>query len=575
MSDLASFLPPVYALGWTLLHFVRQGAAIGLLYAAARPWLPSGTARHAGALGAMALLLLAPLLTLLRLLPQAADAAVAALADGSAPVGVGVFAGGGGANPEQWLPWLVGAWALGVVVLTFRALLHWRDLLRLMRHGTPLPEWEARLAALCRRFGIGRAVRLLWSENVSTPTLVGWLRPVILLPAAVALGFPAAQIELILAHELGHVRRWDYVVNLVQVVLETVLFYHPVVHWISRELRHEREICCDEMVLRVTRGHPHVYARTLASLEELRSAERLPLAVAASGGVLLERVQRVVGVVPTSNLATRPVARLLPLALAGAILATGMLQQLRRDDLAFVPLQLARMLSLNSAPPRLQVGDLAFAPTWSRPRIDFASATKPEAGQTVTAASTLLSPQREMPQVSPAAAPMPVAADLVQDMNAAQSVAPTMPAQTPVATNTPSVALRAPQPIKMTQPVYPESARERGVEGVVTLEFELGSGGEVIASRVISAQPERVFDAAAQQALRWWRYDPASIRAGARYQQNFVFSLGRSHLPKLASTEAVSAETECRVVTGSRLCRRPDGSEQSARVHGAEVVEVR
>src|SRR6185436_16440590 len=99
----------------------------------------------------------------------------------------------------------------------------------------------------------------------------GWLRPGILLPAAVALGFPAAQIELILAHELGHVRRWDYVVNLVQVVIETVLFYHPVVHWISRELRHEREICCDEMVLRVTRGHPHVYARTLASLEELRS----------------------------------------------------------------------------------------------------------------------------------------------------------------------------------------------------------------------------------------------------------------------------------------------------------------
>jgi TonB family protein len=369
----------------------------------------------------------------------------------------------------------------------------------------------------------------------------------------------------------------------VQVVLETVLFYHPVVHWISRELRHEREICCDELVLRVTRGHPHVYARTLASLEELRSTERMPLAVAASGGVLLERVQRVVGVVPASNLATRPVARLLPLVLAGAILAAGVLQQLRRDDFAFVPLQLARMLTLNAAPPRLQVGDLALAPTWSRPRIDLRSEAKAEASVVAPLASAAPSLERDAPQPLVAATVVPTSAVVVEEpqplapaaVTTTTTAAAPLPDEAAVGNAKPNAALRAPQPIKMTQPVYPESARERGVEGVVTLEFELGSAGEVIASRVISAQPERVFDAAAQQALRWWRYDPASVRVGARYQQNFVFSLGRAHLPKMASTEAVNAETECRVVTGSRLCRRPDGSEQSARVHGTEVVEVR
>ena len=147
----------------------------------------------------------------------------------------------------------------------------------------------------------------------------------------------------------------------------------------------------------------------------------------------------------------------------------------------------------------------------------------------------------------------------------AASIVPTVPA--------PEHALRAPQPIKVVQPLYPDSALRQGLEGEVLVEFELGLDGDVIATRVVSAQPEHVFDAAALQALRWWRYDPATVRPGARYQQNFMFSLGGSRLPKSVNYETVNAETECRRVTGSRLCRRPDGSEQSNRTHGVETLD--
>lgn len=121
--------------------------------------------------------------------------------------------------------------------------------------------------------------------------LIGWIRPVILLPLAVATGFPAPQVELILAHELAHLRRWDPLVNLFQVVLETVHFYHPVVRWISRDVRNEREICCDRLALTLGGGSRREFVAMLAELGELRM-QRETLLLAVGGGVLLDRVQQ-------------------------------------------------------------------------------------------------------------------------------------------------------------------------------------------------------------------------------------------------------------------------------------------
>ncbi len=559
--------PALHAIGWTLLHFLWQGALVGVVYAALRPWLPAGEVRYAAALVALALLVLAPLLTLVLLLGPAANLSSAG-AEAAGGVPNFVVRAADAAGSEAWALWLFAAWAAGVAVLTVRALLHWRSLLHLVGRGRALPQWEDALARLRQRFGIARRIRLLWSEQVDTPTLIGWWRPVILLPAAVALGFPAAQVELILAHELGHVRRWDCMVNLLQVVVETILFYHPVVHWISRELRREREICCDALVLRLSGGQARDYARTLADLEGLRVGAQLPLALAASGGVLLDRVQRIAGIVPNTTLAPRTAGRLLHLAVAGMVLLAGVVQQ--RHWLAVqmqdMPLRLARLLAVGSLPPpRLSVADLVDAPDWRRLRGHMA--LPPGDAPAQAAANDLPLPLPALglvvdtPRLAAPAAAVPDAAIRLP--------APVLPA---LAAKPPLPVL---QPVKVVQPVYPEAARESGLEGVVTLEFEVGGAGEVVSARVLSAQPERVFDAAALQALRWWRFAPATVHRGVHYRQNFLFTLGHTRLPDIANTEEVSAESSCRVTTGSRLCRRADGVEDAARAAGVDVVSVR
>jgi uncharacterized protein involved in exopolysaccharide biosynthesis len=155
------------------------------------------------------------------------------------------------------------------------------------------PDLLQRLDDLRRRLSIGRPVRLVKSALVEVPTVLGWLRPVILLPASSLAGLTPGQLDAILVHELAHVRRFDYLVNVLQCLIETVMFYHPVVWWISRCIREERENCCDDFVVKVS-GNRVAYARALATLESLRG-EMPQLAFAASGGSLLNRVRRLLG----------------------------------------------------------------------------------------------------------------------------------------------------------------------------------------------------------------------------------------------------------------------------------------
>jgi protein involved in polysaccharide export with SLBB domain len=147
--------------------------------------------------------------------------------------------------------------------------------------------------ALRLRMGVARAVRLVESSWAQVPAVVGVLRPVILLPAGALSGLTMAQLESILAHELAHVRRHDYLVNLVQAAAETLLFYHPAVWWVSRRVREERELCCDDEAAAAC-GDRVLYARALADLEGLRA---LPtgLAPSARGGSLARRIRRLLG----------------------------------------------------------------------------------------------------------------------------------------------------------------------------------------------------------------------------------------------------------------------------------------
>jgi beta-lactamase regulating signal transducer with metallopeptidase domain len=196
--------------------------------------------------------------------------------------------------------WVVTGWLAGTVLLALWRLGGWLHLRRLCRRGTrPVPgDVQERFDRLAARLGMRRSVRLVEATRVDVPAVLGWLCPVILLPVGLAAGLPPGQLELILAHELAHVRRHDFLANLVQTAVETCLFYHPVVWWVSRRIRVEREACCDDLVVAAT-GERLLYARALAVAAGFRAgpAGRRPagLPVAVDGGDLLDRVRRVLG----------------------------------------------------------------------------------------------------------------------------------------------------------------------------------------------------------------------------------------------------------------------------------------
>lgn len=200
---------------------------------------------------------------------------------------------------EPAFPWVVSAWVFGVLGLSLWHLGGWIAAQRLKSLGIRPADAAAHtlLARLARRMNLRRPIRLMQSVLVETPLVLGWLRPVILVPSCVLSGLSPAQLEAILAHELAHIRRHDYLVNLLQVLIETLLFYHPAIWWLSRQVRREREHCCDDLAVQVC-GDRLTYATALAAIEEARQPDA-SLAMAAGGGVLVSRIRRLLG---TSNL---------------------------------------------------------------------------------------------------------------------------------------------------------------------------------------------------------------------------------------------------------------------------------
>jgi beta-lactamase regulating signal transducer with metallopeptidase domain len=313
-----------------LMHFLWQGALVGLAAWVALSLLERAKAstRYAVALGALLLMAVLPFATAFRLagdLPRPAPAALQA-APAAAPVVSASGTAGGAATARTFgaslLPWIFNLWLAGVAALSLVHLGGFRRVRHLSRQGRPVEE---RLQALARDLGHGlrirRAVDLLESAAVSVPATVGWLRPVVLVPASALTGLTPRQLEAILAHELAHVRRHDYLVNLFQTAVETLLFYHPAVWWVSAQVRRERENCCDDLAVTVC-GDRLGYARALVELEGLRAAAPR-LALAATGGSLADRVRRLLA--PPNRPSRRPwAAGLLALALlpAGAVVQT-------------------------------------------------------------------------------------------------------------------------------------------------------------------------------------------------------------------------------------------------------------
>ncbi len=206
------------------------------------------------------------------------------------------------------MPAVVIVWLSGVAVLLVRLIGGWWRVRRLQRaalSGPPSP-WQIAADRLARRLDLRRRVHVTDADTVDSPAVLGWWRPVIVLPLAALSGLTPGQMDAILMHELAHIERHDYLVNVLQLVTETLLFYHPAVWWVSHHMRIEREQCCDAVVVELC-SDALGYAAALTHLEEARCTHAA-FAVAATGGTLVERIRRVL--IPRSS-PHRPIAHAL------------------------------------------------------------------------------------------------------------------------------------------------------------------------------------------------------------------------------------------------------------------------
>jgi beta-lactamase regulating signal transducer with metallopeptidase domain len=300
------------ALGWTLLHSLWQGALAALLVALLMVLLhrSSSTIRYFVALTALFTTFCMTVVTFLVLYQSDPTTSQASRPEVN-PVTVVAPSAYSPADPihklmprpaaatfvryfNQHLPFIVVVWLLGVTVLALRLLGGLAYIQRLKHYQTQAlsPVWQKRLRELSRQIRVSQPVRLAESSLVKVPLVIGYFKPLILLPIGTITGLAANQVEAILAHELAHIRRNDYLVNLFQSVTEILFFYHPAIWWLSGCVREEREHCCDDVAI-ATCGDSLTYARALANLESLH-LQAPPLAMALTGrsGSLLHRIER-------------------------------------------------------------------------------------------------------------------------------------------------------------------------------------------------------------------------------------------------------------------------------------------
>lgn len=319
---MPSFSHPVFeapilqALGWALLHFLWQGAALALLLFLFQVLARKASASTRYAAGCFVMLAMAVVFaaTVLRHYPTAsmvsdaftAQAPVSPVQDASPAVTQ--LSPVGPSSTGVPLDSIARLWLLGVASVSIYTAHGWNRVQRIKRAALNSIE-VACLDTLKRRLGITCMVRVCTSALAEVPAVVGWLKPCILLPVAALTGLTESQLRAILAHELAHIRRHDYLVNLFQTAVETVLFYHPAVWWVSRQIRREREHCCDDIAVALC-GDPVEYVSALAGMEEIRSRIPEP-ALAANGGELLSRIRRLLG---EPNPSSRPLGVLVVLA---------------------------------------------------------------------------------------------------------------------------------------------------------------------------------------------------------------------------------------------------------------------
>jgi bla regulator protein BlaR1 len=292
--------PLAEAIGWTLLHSLWQGSVVVLLAKLALHCIPANrpNVRYAVALSGLALIVLCSAATLVISLPEqqtirpSAPYYVAVTSPTVESSASTTFIREAARFVERQMPAILTLWMTGVLLFTLRLVVGWAYIMRLRATAVEVPEpWRALLEDIKQQFGIRTKIKLAESSRIAVPAVVGFFRPVILVPVGIFTGLSQQQVEAVLLHELSHIRRHDFLINSLQSVLEVLYFFNPFVWMLSSTARDEREYCCDDQV--VNRYHPRTYAEALTYLETAR-LNKPALAVSLTGerNNLLYRIQR-------------------------------------------------------------------------------------------------------------------------------------------------------------------------------------------------------------------------------------------------------------------------------------------
>ena len=320
---MSALLPWHETLAMVLMHFVWQACALAAVVELTVRLLriERGTRQYVAYLIGFLVLAASPVVTAIYL----SSAHVGSALSGAMPLS--------GVLDSRWTHelasavcpysiWIVSIWFAGFTALTLRTALGVWALHRIRIRLVPVPEeWVERARSIAKRFGVEARWTLRTSTLIREPMTFGWVRPVIVVPLSFFSSQPREIIDAVLAHELAHIRRYDLWINAIQRIVESLLFFHPVVWWMSRRIREERELCCDDMAVRTT-GEPVAYATALERVASIRLAGPVaPLAVAMGARVLGYRVRRVLGIAEPNSTGFATPRLLAATAVAGAAIA--------------------------------------------------------------------------------------------------------------------------------------------------------------------------------------------------------------------------------------------------------------
>jgi beta-lactamase regulating signal transducer with metallopeptidase domain len=473
-------------LAWSLVHFLWQGAAIAAVAASLMFVLRKPATRYLVGVGALALMLASFCITFALVGESSispAEFSAAGAPAAASPLSLEASAHSMNLTMEEqaaFFPrgdflWIARGWLAGVFVFALRIAFGLVVLEQLRRRNlVALPDsLVERFRALQERLGIRRVIRYAECQSLRVPAVIGFFRPIVLLPMRALTGLSPEQLEAVIAHELGHIKRFDVAVNFVQVIAETLFFFHPAVWWLNKRIRADREDCCDDVAIAACGGTVG-YARALATMEGWRDVPSFAMAV--TGSSVAARVARLLGVKRASN--TRAAGMVTAtLVFATALVAGVASMSLARPALAQTDDQLQQLVAqATEAVEQSDEVELAESAQEAEVAVEVESAVEAEYAQNAEVAQAA---------EKPVSAPRPVAAPRPAAVPRAPAAPPQAPPVAPIA---PVAAPKAPAKTPPVPPVPQVSY----IDAMKSVGFDNLEADYLIAMKQQDVSPEYV-----------------------------------------------------------------------------------